>query len=294
MRSGRLLAIFLSLVGSLVFLSSDALAKKKKGASAKRSAGKVERKAAPQADTKAVSELMGPFKWGMTHDEVLVVLGKSIDDKNSELVKATTDVYEQDRIRKRAADEKKRIKDSLVRFEGKKTGLDVSIVGKELGHNNDESMMELWEKDPQSNKDQRRYFFFYEGKLWKMFITFNSEIFQGKTFADFASIMEARYGQGAPEVTDGVRFLYWRSAGYYLRAVDLTQFYGNFCIAISDESVEQVIHARREERNPQAKKGSGIIESVTEAEGPKDGAAKSSLTEQNSDVIDRIVGGGKK
>ena len=289
MRRSHLLAVLLSLVAGLA-AGDLAHAGKKKGG---KKVVKARKDLTPKADTRAVSELMGEFKWGMTPEEVQGVLGKRIDEHFQELVKTTSDAYQQDGFRKKAAEEKNRIKKSFVRFEGKKTGWDVSIIDKEFGQKNDESMFVYWENDPTTKKDQRRFFFFVDGKLWKMFIAFNAELFQGKTFEDFKAIMEGRYGKGGPQVQDGVSFINWRSPGFYLRAIDLTTFYGNFCIAISDDNVEQTILARREERNPKVDKASNITESVTEDKNKKD-ETRPPLDDSNSDVIDRMTGGGSK
>ena len=286
MRARQLLGALAVLLIGLGSGDIDAAkAKKKKPVKA----AKVKPKAAPKADAQAVSALMGPFKWGMTPEEVMGVLGKQIDEKYNARVKETRDIYQQDKYRKDAIREKNQIKRTYVKFEGKKTGWDVSIIDKEIGHKNDESLLVYWENDPDTKKDQRRFFFYVDGKLWKMFIAFNSEVFQGKTFADFQASMEARYGKGADEMKDDVRFLAWRSPGHYLRAIDLTQFYGNFCVAISDDSIEQTIYARREERNPKEVKTSVIVDSVTDGKNQKD-ESKPSLDDPNSDVVDRMTG----
>lgn len=266
----------------------EAVAAKKKAKTAKT--------APPKADARAVSELMGSFTWGMTPDQVMGVLGKQIEDKHADAIKATSDVYAQDKIRKKIADQKGRIKSTRVNFEGQKLSLDVSIVGREYAHRNDESLLIYDEFDPESKKDQQRYFFFWDGKLWKMFIAFNAERFEGKGFPDFQAIMEARYGTGQVSLPSGkskdeVTFVFWKSGGHYLRALDFTQFYGNFCLAISDDKIEQSIPARRAERNPTTASERAITESVTERKDPQ--GAKPTVDESNADVVDRILGGGK-
>jgi len=52
-------------------------------------------------------------------------------------------------------------------------------------------MIVMWEKD------QRRFLFFYNGKLYKQFIAFNAEhkAFAGKSFDDFAEVIQARTGR---------------------------------------------------------------------------------------------------
>jgi hypothetical protein len=288
MRRLTICCVLAVMLAPLVPGAGEAVAAKKKGKGAKTTA--------PKADARAVSELMGPFTWGMSPEQVVGILGKQIEEKQADALKATSDVYAQDKIRKKIADQKARIQSTLVKFEGQKLSLDVSIVGREYAHNNDESLLIYDEFDPESKKDQQRYFFFWDGKLWKMFIAFNAERFEGKGFADFQAIMEARYGAGqvslpTGKIKDEVTFVFWKGGSHYLRALDFTQFYGNFCLAISEDKVEQTIHAKRAERNPPAATDRAITESVTEKKDPQ--GAKPVVDETNADVVDRIMGGRK-
>jgi hypothetical protein len=286
-----LLALALALGGGTAY----AKAAKKKGG--KKPAAAAKAKDAPKADTKAVTELMGDFKWGMTPDEVVDTIGKQIDARTAEALKGTTDVFEQNKLRKAAVAERKKIKDSYLEFKGKETPWDVSIIDREFDHKDDESMFWIWENDPASGKDQRRFYFFVDGKLWKMFIQFNASVFEDKTFADFQAVMEKRYGAGAVEMrknrngSEEQDYIYWRSGGSFLRAIDLTKFYSSFCIAISDDSVEKWIGPRRAERNPKANRDNAIADAV--AEDPTK-VTPNKPPEDNSDAVDKITGGAKK
>src|ERR1044071_1459779 len=116
---------------------------------------------------KALAELFGGFRSGMTKDEVIAVFSKQLDARYEDQIKATTDVAAQDRLRRDKRNEVTRLQQSYVGFEaGKPSPWDVSIVEDELAHNTGESMLERWEN--QGGKNQRRFFFFFEGKLWKM------------------------------------------------------------------------------------------------------------------------------
>ncbi len=253
---------------------------------------KTAEKAAPKANAEAIKALMGPFKWGMTVDETFEVLNKQIDEKYEPKIKELTDVYEQNKLRKKAAKDKADIKKTYVEFKDKESPWDVSLIDREFDHKNDESMFVDWETDPTSNKDQRRFYFFVDGKLWKMFISFNTDMFpDNMTFAAFQAAMEKRYGAGAIQMrtdedgTEHFDFVYWKSSGYFLRAIDLTKFYSSFCLAISDDSMEKTIYARRQERNPKGENKNPLVDAVTDD--PNKDPKK--LPDQNSDVIDRIT-----
>lgn len=292
MRARRVFAVFALL---LAVFAADSEAAKKKKAPRRNPTKPAQQQAqkAPQADKRAVLELMGSFKWGMSTEEVYEVLFKQIDERYAEKIKQTTDIYTQNQLRKKAEAEKKKIKSSFIRFNGQETSWDVSIVDREFWHKNDESMFVVWEVDPASGRDQRRFYFFVDDKLWKMFIAFNSEMFAGKTFEDFKQAMETRYGKGAihtrqnSDGTEEVDYLFWRSGDVFLRAIDQTKFYSSFCLSLSDDNLERTLQARRNERNPKPTGDSNIIDSVTD----KNPGGQQKPPDTNSDVVDRITSG---
>jgi hypothetical protein len=285
----RILSFALALACALAFGANAEAGKKKK---AKPKPAKV---VAPKANTEAVTQLMGKYKWGSTVDEVLTVLETQIAARYEERIqKAVNDKLEQNKLRKEIQAEVNKVRKDIVKFEGQRTGWDVSIIEREYGQKNDESML-IYKESDEAGLDQQRFFFFVDGKLWKMFIAVNMDTFAGKRFDDFRQVMEARYGKAAVHTlpkADGsqeVDFIFWRGNGAYLRAIDLTRFYGTFAIAISDDSVEQTIYARRAERNPPKMKEGTVVDSVMEDPNSKEPI----LDESNADVVDRITKGGK-
>ena len=243
---------------------------------------------APSANEKAVSELMDPYKWGMSPDDVLAALGKQLGERIAPELAKITDVYEQTRMRKQVKDQVDQVRKSFIKFEGQKTGWDVSIIEGEFMHGNDESMMQYRESDPATGRQQDRFFFFHQGKLWKQFIAFDMTPYKGKTFNDFREAMESRYGKGAPIVKKGpdgqdhVVAVAWRSGGTDLRAVDLMQFYANFCLAFSDDSVEKQMQAVRQARAPKVAPPRAMV---------SDGKGGERINDPNADVVDRITAG---
>src|SRR5262249_49028363 len=150
-------------------------------------------------------------------------------------------------------------------FDGQKTGWDVSIVDREFGHKNNESMMVIWEKD------QRRFLFFYREQLWKQFIAFNAEsVFAGKTFDDFAAMIQQRYGAASmtfrkAKTTDDQQLdhLEWPPSGdHVLWAIDLTQFYGNFCLSLWQKSKLGDIEEGRKMNSPERRSANASVDDV--------------------------------
>lgn len=270
----------------LVFGAStaDAKAKKKKKPPAK-VVKKEEKVAPPNAEQKkALAELMGSFKFGMSKDEVIAQLTKSIDERYAEQIKATSDVYTQDKLRKEKNKEVIRIKQSYAEFTGKKTGWDVSVIDSEFAHNTEESMLVYWEN--QGGKNQRRFFFFHGGELWKMFIAIDTKSLADdqRNFAFFRGLMEARYGKGA--TIDGRAV--WKVPEFEVHAVDKMAFYGAFGLLIQSPSKMRAIAEIRAANAPEKKDKDQIIEVIKE----KPDGEKLNLDE-NKDAVDAIISGGK-
>jgi hypothetical protein len=238
------------------------------------------------AASRAISELAGKYKWGMSHEECMKIIDEQIKAKFVELVKAEPDTYKQDVLRKQETEEMAKVRTDYVKFEGAKSGWDSSIVDKEFAHKNEESMLIRWEKD------QRRFLFFWQDKLYKQYIAFDAQhpVFQGKTFDDFAKIIQGRYGKAEMKLAalkqkDDVTLdhLEWPSAGdYTLWAMDQSSFYGNFCLKLMQTSVLKRLEDARVQNSPKQPRGNALIDAVTQPETNKG--------DPNDDVVDRITG----
>lgn len=241
----------------------------------------------PPPNARAVSELMGKFKWGMTPNDCLKVIDDDIHAKYQAQIKKTEDVYAQDQLRKKEMDEENKVKGSFTKFDATHTGWDTSLVAKEFGHNNNESMLVRWEKD------QRRFLFFWNDRLYKQYIAFNAEhpVFKGMKFADFTKLMENRYGPAtmkmrAMRTKNDVTLdhIEWPAAGdYTLWAVDQSSFYGNFSIKLMQTSVYKQVEQTRAEVAPKQVQQDRFINAVT----APDPNAKA---DPNADIVDQITG----
>ena len=228
---------------------------------AKKAPPPAKKKPAPPVSAehkKALAELYGGFKFGMTKDEILGTLQKQIDERYEDKIKATTDVVQQDRLRAQKKSELADAASTYVVFEGKKTGWDVSIVEDEFAHNTNESMMQRWEN--QGGKNQRRFFFFYEGKLWKMFVSLDVSILpeDKKNFDTFRGVMEKQYGPGDVDVGK----ITWHAGDFDVRASDRLKDYDALGIAIEDPKVRGEVLALRETKKPPEHQTSSVIKAV--------------------------------
>ncbi|HEY2743805.1 MAG TPA: hypothetical protein VGL86_04250 [Polyangia bacterium] len=241
------------------------------------------------ADARAVGELAGKFKWGMSPEEAQKVISDGIHAKYVEMLKKEQDVYKQDQLRKDEGDEIQKVKDSYVKFDGVGPGAKewgTSIVQSEFAPRNDESMMTLWEKD------QRRFLFFWHDKLYKQYIAFNAEhpVFAGKSFDDFAKLIQNRYGPAEMKFSQmktksdmKLDHLEWPASGdFQLYAIDQSEFYGNFCLVLFNPTVAKQVEQARSEHNTKPAKGNALIDAVTQQ--PKNSG------DSNENIVDQITG----
>ena len=234
---------------------------------------------------RAIGELAGKFKFGMTPEEAMTLMEKDINAKFQPKIEAEKEAADQDRIRKERQDAIDQMRSSYIKFSGQKTGWDVSIVDREFGHRNSESMLVLWEKD------LKRFLFFWKEKLYKQYIVYNAEKFKGMDFDTFVGAMEGRYGKAsmsfAKKQTDdemALDYYEWPPQGdYILRAYDATTFDNNFCLSIIQKSQWPQIEKERAVNSPPKVRHTNthVIDNVTTGD---------SQTDPNENIVDKMLG----
>lgn len=244
-------------------------------------------KAAPLASTEEVTKLKGDFKWGMTPDEVMAKTVERIEASYEDRLKKTVnDPTKQDRVRKEMLAEVEQIKkNSLVKFDGQKSGYDVSIIDQEFNHGANNSM--LIGKDANAS----RYFFFVSNALYKMYIAFDKDMLAGKDFRQFGQLMQARFGKAREVfveekskagVTRKLDHYEWAAkGGDVIRLVDRSSFYDVYCLVIAD-SAEAARQAEIHKAQSRLERSDALVESVT--------SSKPGGRDSNDNVIDRISG----
>lgn len=282
----RLAVVMLvAVLGALPVSAHAAPAAKKKAAPAKHAKPLGP---APMASAEEINKLKGDFKWGMTVDEVAAQVTKRVEAAFEErLQKASNDPTRYDRLRKELQGEIGNVKKNYVKFDGQKTGYDVSIVDQEFAQKTSESLLVAKENT------STRYFFFSYEKLYKMFVAFDKEMLQGKSFEDFGKMMQGRYGTAQQvfvqqPVRGGVKrvldhYLWSSKTGDVLRLVDRSEFYDVYCLVVYDGRVNEQQVAARKAANPEGEKKDGLVEAVTLGTGGND-------RDSNDNVMDRITG----
>jgi hypothetical protein len=285
----RTIAYLLALaVGSgAVFTGISAVEDRAADAAKKKKKVKKKKKAAAiklnSDQKKNRAELMGSFKFGMTQDEVVTALAKQMDDHYAELIKETEDIATQDRLRKEKKKEVARIRKSWTEFKGQKSGWDVSIIDEQFKHNVDEGMLEYWEN--QGGKNQRRFFFFDDGALYKMFIQVDTNQFEGDAanFDTFAAGMKSRYGARIWDVNNQTDLSGEGEIG--VRILDKSRFYDAFCLIVFDVKRANSVAADRKERIIEEKKDNTILNSI------KDDGTDSPSLNDNKDAVQGAIKG---
>lgn len=229
-----------------------------------------------------IAKAMGELKWGMSREQVLEYFTNGIRDRYKPLLAKATGALEEDKLRARMRDELGKVKSSVVDFNGKKTGADVSFLKGEFTHHNGESMFKVTEEGSEN------YYFFIQNKLWKWFKAFDASAFEGKSFEQFGDAIQTRYGKSQVregEATHGggkQKWLEWQDGETRLRAVDNKQFYGFYCLVFEDKATLRKLPQLRTAKVAEAKGGNSIVDSVTSGE--------SQDADNNPNVIDRITG----
>ncbi|MGB5350238.1 MAG: hypothetical protein WBN10_11605 [Polyangiales bacterium] len=227
-----------------------------------------------------LEQSMGDIQWGWSPKQVYRQLKKEIEASYQKPISMTTDAIEEDRLRHKMAEETREIRDSYLEFDGTPSAYDSGYLKGEFTHRNGESLLRLRTENTQD------FFFFINERLWKRYRAFDASVFEGASFADFATALQERYGKA--KTKNGVRvpgtpstqWLEWREPRVLARAVDNNEFYGFYCLILEDPKTVAQLGKLRKNRAEEAEAGGGLVDMVEEQSGE----------DQNADIADRITG----
>lgn len=242
------------------------------------------REAAPP-NSAAIAEALGDLHWGMEPRQVHQYFVNKIRERYREPLTKAPGTIEEDRIRHDMENEIRRLRESYVRFDGDRTGWDLSFLRTEFTHGNRESMLVYRDENSQN------FYFFIGGRLWKWYKAFDAAVFQGQSFDQFAQAVQGRFGRAADRTGTLVEggpvqhWLEWQDGSTRLRAVDQNRFYGFYCLVFEDRATLGRLDELRTHTLPsQAEQGHALVESVTLPEGGEQ------TGDANADIVDRITG----
>jgi hypothetical protein len=230
-----------------------------------------------------IAPALGDLRWGMSRDEVYNhFVNKIREDYRPRLAKATGAI-EEDRLRAELNDKVRTIRESYVRFDGRPTGHDTGFLRDEFTHRNSEAMLRI------DDQNSQNYYFFINGRLWKWFKAIDHAVFEGQTFDQFAQAMQARFGEARErngaliEGGEERHWLEWQDQTTRLRAVDLTRFYGFYCLVFEEKATVARLAELRTTPRQTGTKQHALVEAVLSGEG-------GTTDDSNADIADRLTG----
>lgn len=244
----------------------------------------TQQRAAPRSE--AIQQALGDLRWGAEPRQVHQYFVRRIRESYRERLSKAPGTIEEDRIRHEMNAEIRRLRESYVRFDGNRTGWDLSFLRGEFTHGNRESMLTYRDENSQN------FYFFINGRLWKWFKAFDASVFHGQSFDQFASAVQGRFGnaadrsgslvEGGPEQ----RWLEWQDRSTRLRAIDQTRFYGFYCLVFEDKgTLSRLGQLRTNTIQTGNQDGHALVDSVIVPEGEE-----ASSSDSHSDIVDRITG----
>lgn len=240
------------------------------------------KKAGKTPTSQEIAKSMGDLRWGMSRQDLQKKFINDVKKKYRPLVAKTHDAVEEDRLRREAAAEIKRIKDGNVEFNGRSTGWDVSFIKGEFTHNNDEAMLVVRDGNSQN------FYFFIGDRLWKWYKAFDAAVFPANNFNAFAGAVQRRFGKAKDvnaEMRDGEgsrHWLEWQDKKTRLRAVDETDFYGFYCLVFEEKGTLDKLASLRSNKSDRGEKRHALVESVTSGD--------EANPDESANIVDRITG----
>jgi len=269
---GMVLAVFL--IGSLSAVA-EARGKKK---------GKKAKKEGATPNSEAIAPALGDIKWGMTKKQLQKLLFTKLNEEYKPLIGKTRDGMEEDRLRQELEGKRRKIRESFVSFDGQSTGYDLGFLRDEFTHNNGESLLVYKDSNSQN------FYFFINDRLWKLYKALDIGLFEGRDFNQFASVVKKKFGEAKDEKGplveggDPRHWLQWQDKKTRLRAVDLTDFYGFYCLIFEEKKTLDNLASIRTNKRQRRAKTHALVDSVTSVN------QTSTSPDVAPNIVDRITG----
>lgn len=240
-----------------------------------------------QAGRRPLVDSLNGLRWGMRKDDVLAVFEREIEAEFRESLANVRGLVEEDRLRQRIRERKRRLRDGWLEFRGQRTGWDVSYLGPEYTHGNHEAMLQI--RDPESSTQE--FYFFIRGQLWKWYRAFPRASFGGRDFDEVGRALEERYGPAVhrfepdPETDDLISWLEWEDRTTRLRLIDEARYFGFYCLVFESKVTLGRLAALRRNtiRRNQRRSTERVVDAVTARPGD-------APLGRNADVVDRLTG----
>jgi hypothetical protein len=219
------------------------------------------------APKKGLSGILKTLDWGTSSLEVIKALEAEVEARYAKsLEKADTLVIDKIMRKKRA--EKKKVRKGLVRFDGRKTGYEASLISDDFRANNGEAMIRV------DDGPAQRYYFFKDEQLYKVLVVYSTAVARRTKFPAFVSKAARKYGRPVKKETSktdkALTGAVWRDDQTELRVRD-RGLYGTYTMAFLQA-------------------GRGV--EIENARIPSADGAKAVVSAQSEGMIADIMGGG--
>ena len=219
-----------------------------------------------------VVALLNDFRWGMTPTQVFKVLGQDVEQEYAKRQKSAKNAIEQDNNQRWRTEALQSIKANHTKFtSASKHRWGVSLIQYEYEDDNEEEM--LWKS---TGKGLRKFYFFKDGELWKIFYAYSTDVWPGKSYEDiveekfkkwFGTSPEKKVKQDPKTGQPLLRYNEWTAMdGEKIRSFDMTQVHGVIGLAVVDGRAEERIG----ERLPNQPKETGYVDAVSDVLGGSD------------------------
>jgi len=237
----------------------------------------------PSASKKrpALSESLGPLRWGMTVEEAKTAIADKIMNDFAKKTEGNGDLSYVDKTRKAYFDRVESMQKSyIVLTRDNSTTLSVSIVGEEFMPDAGESLL------TQREDFATKFFFFRDDKLYKMAVVYDAAYLGPIAFDTFCATTAAKYGDAKDEIWDDDgnfnESIWTDSSNVKLIVKNKYASYSTFLMVFVDDKVERELFPKHKAYYDDLNKGpevSSAIDALTEDSGE---------TSQNS--VDALLG----
>jgi hypothetical protein len=217
--------------------------------------------------------LKGDFRWGMNTKDVFKLLSREIEKEYADKQKqAADDAMAQDEARTWRVEQLQELKANHIRFKSaSKHRWGVSLIQFEYEDDAEEEM--LWIK---ATPTLRKFYFFKNDRLWKIFYAYSPDTWPGKAYADVVEekfkkwfgVSPANKVKQDPETAAPlVNYYEWKSSdGDRVRSFDMTQVHGVVGLTVLDDSADDSMV----ERLPNVGKDDKFNDAVSDVLGGSD------------------------
>lgn len=239
---------------------------------------------AKKRDKDDLARVLGDIEWGDSKVKVLEKLKAQRMETLTKDKKLRKDPRKMQYARKKAIDWHKGVEDSYVRFNGKRTGYEASIVQTHYTDRNGESMLRARDKVAQ------RFFFFMDGQFYKLVVAYDHDYLKGVGFESFAAQAARTYGR--PVSTEYAELMgdeelvkvTWQDKANLLDIENYQEFFGTYAMVFTDRKRVERLQASKRNFGGSDKVNDESISGEVAALTNNDGGDK------NQDVVDSIVG----